>query len=244
MTEERVAVVTGASRGIGRAIAARLGADGMAVVVNYRVDAEAAADAVRAVEKAGGRAVAVPGDVREPGGAPTLFDAAEDRFGPVDVVVANAGVHRHALLAEATDEQYDLIFDTNVRGTFALLREASHRVRDDGRIVAVSSIATLSHRPGTGIYAASKAAGEELVRVLARELGPRGITVNSVLPGGTRTDAFEAQQPPEVVEQAVKMTPLGRIAEPPDIADVVGFLVSDAARWVTGQSLTAAGGLY
>jgi 3-oxoacyl-[acyl-carrier protein] reductase len=243
VTGERVALVTGASRGIGRAIAERLGADGLAVVVNYRADADAAAEAVRAVEKAGGRAVAVAGDVRE-GRARELFDAAEERFGPVDVVVANAGVARFAPFAEATDEQYDLIFDTNVRGTFTLLREAAHRVRDGGRIVSVSSTATQTHRPGSALYAASKAAGDELVRVLARELGPRGITVNSVRPGPTRTEALATEQSADVVAAAVRVTPLGRIAEPSDIADVVGFLVSDAARWVTGQTLTAAGGLH
>ncbi|MBH0780738.1 SDR family oxidoreductase [Nocardia sp. NEAU-351] len=239
-----VAIVTGGSRGIGRAIAERLGADGATVVVNYRSDRASARRVVARIEETGGRAVAAEGDVTDATKLRGLFDLAEERFGGVDAFVNNVGATRFGTLAQATDEDYDLMFETNAKATFVGLREAANRLRDNGRIVVVSSGVTATHRVGTGLYGASKAAGEQLVRVLARELGPRGITVNSVTPGAVRTEALAATADPKSTADAASATPLRRLAEPDDIADIVGFLVSDAARWVTGQTVGAGGGLF
>lgn len=241
----RVAIVTGSSRGIGRSIAEHLGADGVTVVVNYRSDRAAADEVVGAIERSGGRAAAVRADVTDAAQLRGLFDAAEARFGGVDTLVNNVGSARFATIAEATDADFDHLFATNTRATFVALREAANRLRDNGRIVLVSSGSAATHRPGTGLYSASKAAAEELVRVLARELGPRGITVNSVRPGAVRTEALAAAGPdPEVTRQVIAATPLGRIAETDDIAGIVAFLASDAARWVTGETVHAGGGLF
>ncbi|MCG3750715.1 SDR family oxidoreductase [Amycolatopsis sp. Poz14] len=239
-----VALVTGSSRGIGRAVAERLGADGFSVAVNYRSDQDSAEAVVVKIRADGGQAVALRADVTDDAELRGLFDRTEQEFGGLDVVVANVGIARFVPLAEASDEIYDLIFGTNLRPTFVALREAARRVRDGGRIVVMSSGVVQTARPGTGIYGAAKAAGDQLVRVLAKELGPRGVTVNSVLPGAVRTDALLADGPPGVVEYSAKQTPLGRIAEPGDIADIVGFLASDQARWVTGQTLHAGGGQF
>ncbi|WP_237710502.1 SDR family oxidoreductase [Saccharopolyspora spinosa] len=236
--------MTGSSRGIGRAIAERLGADGMSVVVNYRADRAAADEVVAKIEASGGRATAVQADVTDPAQLRDLFDAAQRHFGGLDVLVNNVGTARFAPIAEASDEDFDVLFDTNARATFTALREAANRLRDGGRIVVISSGVTAANRPGTGLYGAAKAAGDQLVRVLAKELGPRRITVNSVQPGATRTDALAELQPESVLEQMAAQTPLGRIAEPADIADIAAFLASDDSRWVTGQVIHASGGTF
>ena len=240
----KVALVTGSSRGIGRAIAERLGAGGAHVVVNYRSDAAAAAEVVAAIERSGGKAVAAGADITDLAQLRGLFDVAEQRFGGLDIVVSNVGVARFTPLAEVTDEEYELIFGTNTLTTFRTLREAARRLREGGRVVVVSSGVAAMHRAGAGVYAASKAAGDELVRVLAKELGPKRITVNSVLPGATRTDALDELQPPEAQARIRAQIPLGRLAEPGDIADIVAFLASDAGRWVTGQAIHAGGGMF
>ncbi|MEV0087251.1 SDR family oxidoreductase [Saccharopolyspora sp. NPDC050642] len=239
-----VALVTGSSRGIGRAIAERLGADGMSVVVNYRSDRTAADEVVAKIEAAGGRATAAQADVTDPARLRALFDAAEQHFGGLDVLVNNVGTARFSPIAEASDDDFDVLFGTNARATFIALREAANRLRDGGRIVVISSGVTAVNRPGTGLYGAAKAAGDQLVRVLAKELGPRRITVNSVCPGATRTDALAAIQPESVIERMAAETPLGRIAEPGDIADIAAFLASDDSRWVTGQVINAGGGTF
>ncbi|QIZ36110.1 SDR family oxidoreductase [Saccharopolyspora sp. ASAGF58] len=240
----KVALVTGSSRGIGRAIAERLGADGMSVVVNYRADRAAADEVVAKIEASSGRATAVQADVTDPAQLRDLFDAAQRHFGGLDVLVNNVGTARFSPVAEASDEDFDVLFDTNARATFTALREAANRLRDGGRIVVISSGVTAANRPGTGLYGAAKAAGDQLVRVLAKELGPRRITVNSVRPGATRTDALAELQPESVLEQMAAQTPLGRIAEPADIADIAAFLASEDSRWVTGQMIHAGGGTF
>ncbi|WP_019925698.1 SDR family oxidoreductase [Nocardia sp. BMG111209] len=237
-----VALVTGGSRGIGAAIARRLGAGGARVVVNYRENAEAAREVVADIETAGGRAVAAAGDVADPVRLLGLFDLTERTFGGLDVLVANAGTARFATLAETTDADFDTMFAVNTRGTFLALREAARRIRDNGRIVVVSSGSTVTGRPGAGAYAASKAAVEQLVRAAAAELGPRGVTVNSVRPGATRTDALRVD--PAALEQLAAQVPLRRIGEPGDIAAIVAFLVSADGGWITGQHLHAGGGLF
>ncbi|WP_216905915.1 SDR family oxidoreductase [Nocardia noduli] len=239
-----VAIVTGGSRGIGRAIAQRLGSNGVSVVVNYHTDRDAAEQVVSHIEAAGGRAVAEQADVADPPSLRGLFDVAEQRFGGLDILVNNVGTARFGPIAETTDEDFDHTFAVNTRATFVALREAANRLRDNGRIVLVSSGVTATHRPASGIYGASKAAGEELVRVIARELGSRGITANSVLPGVTRTEALVAATTASATDSVVRQTPLGRMGEPDDIADIVAFLASDAARWITGATVHAGGGLF
>ncbi|WP_040701547.1 glucose 1-dehydrogenase [Nocardia vinacea] len=239
-----VALVTGSSRGIGRAIAERLGADGAAVVVNYHSDRSAAEQVVATIEAGGGQAVAAQADVADPAQLTGLFETAEQYFGGLDILVNNVGTATFSPIAETTDDEFDLMFTTNTKATFIALRTAANRLRDGGRIVVVSSGVTATLRPGSGIYAATKAAGETLALVLAKELGPRGITVNSVLPGAVRTEALAAARSPALTEQVINQTPLGRIGEPDDIADIVAFLASPDARWITGQSLHAGGGLF
>jgi 3-oxoacyl-[acyl-carrier protein] reductase len=240
-----VAIVTGSSRGIGRAIAERLGADGASVIVNYHADREAAGKVVSTIEASGGQAVAVQADVSDPAQMRALFDVAEQTYGGPDILVGNVGALRLSPLADATVEDFDLIFSTNTRATFVALCEASRRLRDNGRVVVISSQSAVTARANSGIYAASKAAGDTLVRAAAQELGPRGITVNSVLPGATRTDSLDnSGVPAEVIAQTVALTPLGRLGEPTDIADIVAFLASDGGRWITGQTIHAGGGSF
>jgi 3-oxoacyl-[acyl-carrier protein] reductase len=242
--QDKVALVTGGSRGIGRAVAKRLGAAGASVVVNYRSDESAAAEVVDAIERSGGNGIAVRADVSNTSDLRALFDAAEAHFGVLDIVVSNVGTARFAPLVDATDDDFDTIFATNARAGFVALREAARRLHDGGRIVAVSAGVTLTHSPGTGVYAASKAALEQLVRVLAREIGHRQITVNSVVPGAVRTDALMNGTTPDLRANTVARTPLGRLGEPGDIAEVVAFLASDAGRWITGQNIPASGGAF
>ncbi|MFI6773163.1 SDR family oxidoreductase [Nocardia sp. NPDC050412] len=238
---DRVAVVTGSGRSIGRAIALRLAADGAKVVVNYKSNAKTAEEVASTIEVAGGRATVVQADVTDPAQLTSLFDAAERRFGGLDVFVHNAYGFAAGPIARASDEDYARSFAANSRATFVAFREAAERVRDGGRIVYISSSATRASDPSMSLYSASKAAGEQLVRAFAREVGPRGITVNSVLPGPTNTDAMQPMK--EMLTERAARTPLGRFGEPEDIADVVGFLASHDARWVTGQSIAADGGL-
>jgi 3-oxoacyl-[acyl-carrier protein] reductase len=236
-----VAIVTGASRGIGRAVAERLGRDGYAVVVNYVGNAAAAADVVAAIEAAGGKALAVQADVSRLTDIERLFDQAQQAFGAPDVVVASAGTGHfapHALVAEA---DYDRVFDLNAKGTFFVLQQAARRVRDGGRVIALSTAGTQMPLPAAGLYAASKAAVERFAFSLAKELGARQITVNVVAPGATDTDGLIMDE--ASIAQIVAQTPLGRLGAPADIADVVGFLAGPDARWMTGQLVNVNGGV-
>lgn len=243
MTADRVALVTGGSRGIGAAIALRLAADGYAVLVNYRNDRQAADHVVNSITGSGGLAVPVQADVADVGQLRGLFDAAFEHFGRLDVVVSNAGVGHREPIAQSSDADFDAVFAINTRATFVALREAAHRLPDGGRVVVIGR-AGLRPGPSGGLYAASKAAGDALVRAAAQQLGPRQITVNSVLPGATRTDMWADRDPGVGDDAAVAArTALGRLGEPEDIAQVVAFLVSDAARWITGQAIGVDGGL-
>ena len=243
MTYEKVALVTGSSRGLGRAIAERLGADGVSVVVNYKVNAEAAAKVVATIEANGGHAVAAHADVTDSAQLRGLFDTAEEQFGGLDILVNNVGLGRFAPIALATDEDYEDHFATNTRATFVAMREAANRLRTGGRIIVLSSGIAVTNRPAAGLYGASKAAADSLVRTLAKELGPREITVNSVLPGVTRSENAD-ELAPEVINQVRALTPLGRLGEPEDIADIVSFIASERSRWVTGQAIHAGGGMF
>jgi len=236
----KVAIVTGGSRGIGRATAERLARDGARVVVNY-VQAKAAADeVVAAIAGRGGEAVAVQADVSALAEIPKLFDAAEARFGQVAIVVANAGIYLPKPIAQTTEAMYDRMFAIT-KGTFFLLQAAAERVADGGRIITISSGATLGWATNGPAYAGSKAAIEQFTRALSKVLGPRGITVNAVLPGVTETDMTPAS--PEFRARAAANSSFGRLGTPADIADVIGFLASDDARWITGQRIGAHGGI-
>jgi 3-oxoacyl-[acyl-carrier protein] reductase len=245
MTESssRVAIVTGASRGIGAEVATRLAADGLSVVVNYASGAEAAESLVQRIQATGGRAVAVQADVRAPNEVRRLFDAAERAFGGVDVVVNNAGIMSLATVADTDDQSFDRMVAINLKGTFNALREAAKRLRSGGRIVNFSSTVIGLQLPTYAAYAATKAAVEAMTTVLAKEMRGRNITVNAVAPGPTATELFLNGKSPEVVERMSKAPPLERLGQPADIANVVSFLVSPQGGWINGQTLRANGGV-
>ena len=239
----RVAIVTGASRGIGAAIAQRLARDGLAVAVNYAGDTASAEALVRQIEAAGGKAIAVKADVADAAAVRALFDAAERAFGGIDVLVNNAGIMQLARIADADDAQFDRQIAINLKGTFNGLREAARRLRDGGRIVNFSTSVVGTKLESYGIYTATKAAVESLTAILSKEMRGRSITVNAVAPGPTATDLFLTGKSPELVERMAKMPPLERIATPEEIAGVVSFLAGPDGGWVNGQVLRANGGL-
>ena len=243
MTGSKVAVITGGSRGIGRAVAERLAGDGVAVAVGYAASSEAAREIVTAVRLAGGSAVAVRADVADPEQLAALFDRAESDFGGVDIVVTSAGIMRPALIAEATDKDFTEQVEVNIRGTFNALRQAARRVRDGGRIVTLSSTTLALNAPGYGVYNATKGAVEGSTRVLAKELGSRGVTVNAVAPGPVETELFLAGKSASDVERLAGLAPQHRIGQPPDIAGAVALLVSPDAGWISGQVIRVNGGL-
>ncbi len=241
-TDPRTAVVTGASKGIGAAIARRLAADGFHIVVNYASSEAEAARVVAEIEAAGGAATAVRADVADPVGICALFDAAETASGPVDVLVNNAGILKTSPLAQVADEEYYRQLAVNLTGTFNGLREGARRVRDGGRIVSLSTSIVGTYLPAHGVYVATKAAVEALTRVLAKELGSRQVTVNAVAPGPVATDLFLTGRSEELIAKLTAEIPLGRLGEPDDVARVVSFLAGPDGGWVSGQVIRANGG--
>lgn len=243
--EGKVAVVTGASKGIGAAIAKALARDGAGVVVNY-ASSKAGADAVvEAITKAGGQAIAVQGDVSRAEQAEGLIEAAVRAFGRLDILVNNSGVYEFAAIEEVTEEHYRRLFDVNVLGVLLTTRAAAKHLGEGGSIVNISSAATLVNMPTTAAYTATKGALNAITGVLANELAPRRIRVNGVSPGlvvteGTHTAGVIGS---EMEAGLVAQTPLGRAGQPDDIAGVVAFLASDDARWVTGEDIAASGGV-
>ena len=245
MTSEinKVAIVTGASRGIGAAVAERLARDGFTVVVNYAGSQAPAEALVRKIEAAGGRALAAQGDVANPDAVKRMFDAAEAAFGGVDVLVNNAGIMALAPLAQSDDALFDRHIAVNLKGSFNTMREAARRLRNGGRIINFSSSVVGLLQPTYGVYAATKAAIEAMTSVLAKEMRGRGITVNAIAPGPTATDLFLDGKSPELVERIAKAAPLERLGKPEDIAAAVVFLAGPGASYITGQVITVDGGL-
>lgn len=242
--EGKTALVTGGSRGIGRAITLRLAADGARVVFTYASNRAAADEVIATVAAAGGHATAIQADLTGREEPQLLYEAAESTIGPLDILVNNAGIGVGSTIDSTTDDEFDMTINVNLRAPFVLMREASRRMRDGGRIINISTLNTVLASAGIGPYAASKAALEVLGRVVSYELGARDITVNAVLPGATDTDMFRNSNPsPEAHEQIAAMTAMGRIGDPADVADVVAFLAGPDARWLTGQSIRATGGL-
>ena len=234
----KVAIVTGASRGIGQATARRLAADGCAVVVGYASNVSGARETVSSIVEQGGRASAVEVDLADPAAIDRLFAHAADEFGGFDILVNNAGTLTHAPMAETSDDELARVFGVNTFGTFRALRHAARAIRDEGRIVNVSTLVTAHAGPNLSVYAGSKGAIEEFTKMLAHELAPRLVTVNTVCPGPTDTDMMAD----EYREIGASWSVFKRLGRPEDLADAITLLVSDRARWITGQTIHASGG--
>ncbi|RWC53562.1 SDR family oxidoreductase [Mesorhizobium sp.] len=241
--QTRTAIVTGASKGIGAAIARRLARDGVAVIVNYargRAEAEAL---VRTIEADGGKAIAVQADIADPAGMALLFDVGEKTFGGIDILVNNAGIMKLSPLAQTDDASFDTQIAINLGGVFRGMREGARRLRDGGHIINFSSSVVGLYQPGYGVYAATKAGVEAMTHILAKELGARRITVNAVAPGPIETALFTDGKSEAQIEAIGKMIPLGRLGQPDDIAGVVSFLAGPDSGWVNGQIIRANGGV-
>jgi 3-oxoacyl-[acyl-carrier protein] reductase len=238
----KVAIVTGASRGIGRTIASRLADDGYTVVVNYAGNADAAASVVGEIRSKGGTSIAVKADVSQPAELQGLFAGAREAFGRIDTVVANGGVMKNGLISAMSVSDFDQIMTVNLRGTFLLMAEASRHLQSGGRFIALSTSVIAKNVPAYGPYIASKAGVEGLVRVFANELRGRNITVNAVAPGPVATELFFQGKSDEQVAQIVMQSPLERIGQPQDIADAVSFLAGPQGSWINGQVIRSNGG--
>ncbi|MBW4579533.1 MAG: SDR family oxidoreductase [Tildeniella nuda ZEHNDER 1965/U140] len=237
----KVAIVTGSSRGIGRSIAERLGRDGASVVVTYAGNRDKAEEVVQAIAAAGSKAMAIQVDVRKLEEVRSLFEQAIAQFGKVDILVNNAaGKNIFKPTADMTEDEYNSMFDIT-RGVYFTLQQAAHHLADNGRIVSISTSGTAMAIPAGGAYAGCKAAIEHFSAALAKELGARGITVNTLSPGVTETDGLVLEQ--AQIDQMIAQTPLGRLGQPSDLADAIALLVSDDAHWITGQSIRANGGI-
>ncbi|MFO6299275.1 SDR family oxidoreductase [Rahnella selenatireducens] len=242
-TQNKVALVTGASRGIGAAIAERLALDGFTVIVNYS-RGEAEADAVVSkIEQAGGKAISAQADVSDGAAVSRMFASAQQAFGGVDVLVNNAGIMTLSAIADTDDAAFDRLIDINLKGTFNTLREAAKHLNNGGRIINFSSTVVGLYQPTYGVYAATKAAVEALSRVLTKEMRGRQITVNTVAPGPTATDLFLNGKSDQLIENIAKAAPLERLGQPEDIASVVSFLAGPDGAWVNGQTLKVNGGI-
>jgi 3-oxoacyl-[acyl-carrier protein] reductase len=239
----RVAIVTGASRGIGAAVAERLAADGFTVVINYSGDTKSAEALAHKIEAKGGRALTAKADVSDPNAVRGMFDAAEAAFGGVDVLINNAGIMKLAKIADSDDELFDQQIAINLKGSFNAMREAAKRLRDGGRIVNFSTSVVGIKLETYGVYAATKAAIETMTAILSKEMRGRNVTVNAVAPGPVGTELFLNGKSPELIDRMAKMNPLERLGTPGDIASAVSFLTGPDGGWINGQVLRANGGM-
>ncbi|MGV2864026.1 SDR family oxidoreductase [Achromobacter sp. AGC39] len=244
----KTALITGASRGIGRAIALALGRRGAHVAVHYHAAGDAAIEVAGLIQRQGGQAWTLQADLSQADGAATLARDLRrtllERNGTdgLDILVNNAGVGLRALLADVTPQDFDRLLQVNLKSPFFLIQQTLPFLRDNGRIINISSMGTRAAYPEMSVYAPAKAGLEALSLLLAQQLGERGITVNAVLPGATRTDLNPRARDPELSRVIAKSVALGRVGQPEDIADIVAFLASDEGRWITGQRIDATGG--
>jgi 3-oxoacyl-[acyl-carrier protein] reductase len=245
MTNEskKVAIVTGASRGIGAAVAERLAKDGFTVVINYSGDTKSAEALARKIESTGGRALTAKADVSDANAVRGMFDAAEAAFGGVDVLINNAGIMKLAKIADSDDAAFDQQIAVNLKGSFNTMREAARRLRDGGRIVNFSSSVVGIKMESYGVYSATKSAVETMTAILSKELRGRRIAVNAVAPGPVATELFLNGKTPELIDRMAKMNPMERLGTPEDIASAVSFLVGPEGGWINGQVLRANGGM-
>ncbi len=239
----KIAIVTGASRGIGRATAERLARDGATVVINYATSVKEAETVVEGIKERGGHATAIQADVAKLDDIRRLFQETHSRFERLDILVANAGYSCFKPLTDITEEDFERTYTLNAKGTYFCLQEALRYMGEGGRIVGISTIGTVLNVPGGTCYFGSKAAVEQFCRTVAKEVAPRGITVNVVSPGFTETQMLLANMAPDVRRELIEMTPLHRLGQPEDIADVIAFLVSEQGRWLTRQNIAADGGI-
>ncbi|UOE48947.1 SDR family oxidoreductase [Mucilaginibacter sp. SMC90] len=231
----KVVLVTGASRGIGAAVAHKLAAEGAKVIINYAGSKEAADQTVNVIKQQGGDAIALQADVSKADEVAAMFDAAIAHYGKIDVLVNNAGIMITKLIKDTTDEDFTRQFDINVKGTFNTLREAAVKLADKGSVINFSSTQTRVLTPTYGSYVATKGAVEQLTRVFAKEVGARGINVNAVQPGPVNTELFTKGKSQELIDRLNALNAFNRLGEPEDIAKVVAFLASDDAKWISGQ---------
>lgn len=238
----KVAIVTGASRGIGRQIALQLADAGAKVVVNYSSNEAKAVEVVQAIEQAGGEAAAIRANVGRLNEVEMLFTKTLERFGRLDILVNNAGIMGLAPIAEVTEEMFDRHFDINVKGTYFACQQANLHMAQGGTIINFSTSVAGAMLPGYSIYAATKGAVEQITRQLAKEFGPNGITINTIAPGQVATDLFLNGKSEELIDSFRRMNAFGRLGEVDDIANAVELLVSDKARWITGQTIRVNGG--
>ena len=243
LLQDKVAIITGASRGIGAEIAKTIAQVGASVVINYTNNRSAADLIVSEIKNLDGNAILVRADVSNSVEVKALFDAAITHFGKIDILINNAGTAIFKAIQDTSDEELDRIFAINVKGTFYCLRESATRLSNGGRIINISSSVTRLILPTYGAYAATKGAVEQLTRVFAKEVGSRGITVNSISPGPTNTELFLEGKSEETIQRLAAMSAFGRIGETEDIAKVVLFLASEGAAWVTGQNIGVNGGV-
>ncbi|WHI53293.1 SDR family oxidoreductase [Microbulbifer sp. MLAF003] len=240
---EKVALVTGASRGIGAAIATRLAKDNFTILVNFVGNFNAAEKLVNQIDAAGGKAVTVQADVSDSSAVTKLFESVEATFGGIDAVINSAGIMKLATLAESKEEDFDTMVAVNLKGTFNTMREACKRLRPGGRIINLSSSVVGLYMPTYSIYAATKAAIEAMTQVMSKEMRGRNITVNAVAPGPTATELFLDGKTDEMVNSLANLSPLERLGSPEDIANTVAFLAGEQGGWINGQVIRVNGGI-